>query len=123
MTYPRCPVSASFNRLSTSAICSSTWWVWVTNWLVLASPLMLRYATAPITANIKNASANPAAIFRPNVHMSSLLRNAVVTAASLNRFSDERNTDDCANHVRRPHHMLNVRASYVLLLGRVKLGQ
>src|SRR6266851_1464566 len=84
---------------------------------------MLRYATAPITANNKNASANPAAILRPNVHMSSLLRDAVVAGASLNCFSNERNTDDRTNHIRRAHHMLNVRASHVLCLSRIKLGQ
>src|SRR5260370_640214 len=68
---------------------------------------MLRYETPPIPSNSTNASVNPAAIFRPNVHMSSLLRNAVVGAASLNRFSDERNTDDRTNHVRRAHNVLD----------------
>src|SRR5260370_16563035 len=84
---------------------------------------MLRYETPPIPSNSTNASVNPAAIFRPNVHMSSLLRNAVVGAASLNRFSDERNTDDRTNHVRRAHNVLDVRASHVLLLGRIQLFQ
>src|SRR6266436_63958 len=82
---------------------------------------MLRYETPPIPSNSKNASANPAAIFRPNVHMSSLLRNAGVTATSLNRFPDERNTDNRTNHVYRVQDMLHLRASHALLLGRVEL--
>src|SRR6266851_6023856 len=84
---------------------------------------MLRYATAPIPSNSKNASVNPAAIFRPNVHMSSLLRNTVVIAASLNRFSDVRNADNPTNHFWRAHHVLDVRARHVLLLGCVDLYQ
>src|SRR5258708_28875400 len=82
---------------------------------------MLRYATAPIPSNNKNASANPAAIFRPNVHMSSLLRNAVAIAAFLNRFPNERNAHDRANHACRPRHMRDVCARHVLLLGSEEL--
>src|SRR5258708_26876408 len=52
--------------------------------------------------------------------MSSLLRNAIVAAASLNRFSDERNADDRTNHIRRAHHMLYMRARHILLFGRVE---
>src|SRR5579859_810166 len=53
---------------------SRTSCVWVTDLLVSVSELMLRYATAPIVTNSRNASVNPAAIFLPNVHMSSLLK-------------------------------------------------
>src|SRR5258708_33885894 len=52
--------------------------------------------------------------------MSSLLRNGIVDAASLNRFSDERNAHDRTNHVRRAHHMLYMRTRHILLFGRVE---
>src|SRR5205809_4263660 len=104
-------------------MCSRTSWVWVTNLLVLVSELMPRYATAPITTNNRNASVNPAAIFLPKVHMSSLLvssllrRRAVLTAASLNHFHQRRDADHRADQTVRTRHIFNVPARYVFLAG------
>jgi hypothetical protein len=63
----------------------------------------------------------PTIILRPNVHMSSLLRFAGVTAASLNEFNHERNADDGTNHVRGTHHLRDVRAHQVCFLRCVNL--
>src|SRR5579863_1800735 len=82
---------------------------------------MLRYATPPIIANSRNASENPAAIFRPKVHMLSLLWNGALPAAFLDCLSEEGNAHYRPNHVCRPRDVRHVGASYVLLLGGVEL--
>src|ERR1700676_4711472 len=82
---------------------------------------MLRYATIPTPDKKKNASANPAAIFRPNVHMSSLLRTHVHAAPLLNRFSETGNADEGTNHAVRAHQMLDAGTSHILMFGCVNL--
>src|ERR1700730_10453161 len=82
---------------------------------------MLRYATMPIPSNSKNANVKPAAIFLPNVHMSSLLGDATLVATPFNEFHHVGDAHDRTNQIRGTHYVLDVGARGVPLVSGVQL--
>src|SRR5271155_780827 len=65
-------------------------------------------------ARSTNASANPAAIFLPNVHMSQLLGAAIRTATALNEIDKLGGRDDAADQALSSHDVPDVLVRCVL---------